>query len=136
MLTDAQKVDVRRWAGYQLQGDGESQPFTVPVFTSTTVGGSGVMPGMTLDYRLDHMSVSEETVLVDTFLTPLAGLETAILGAAANLDTDQAAVWKRNPREVADRNSLFNQWRRRMCGFIGIAPGPELGEGGMTLVRA
>jgi hypothetical protein len=136
MLTDAQKVDVRRWAGYQLQGDGESQPFTVPVFTSTTVGGSGVMPGMTLDYRLDHMSVSEETVLVDTFLTPLAGLETAILGAADNLDTDQAAVWKRNPREVADRGRLFNQWRRRMCGFIGIAPGPELGEGGMTLVRA
>jgi hypothetical protein len=136
MLTDSQKVDVRRWAGYQLQGDGESQPFTVPVFTSTTVGGSGVMPGMTLDYRLDHMSVSEETVLVDTFLAPLAGLETAILGAAANLDTDQAAVWKRNPREVADRGRLFNQWRRRMCGFIGIAPGPELGEGGMTLVRA
>ncbi len=136
MLTDAQKVDVRRWAGYQLQGDGESQPFTAPVFTSTTVGGSGVMPGMTLNYRLDHMSVSEETVLIDTFLTPLAGLETAILGAADNLDTDAAAVWKRNTREVADRGRLFNQWRRRMCGFIGIAPGPELGEGGMTLVRA
>lgn len=136
MLTDAQKVDVRRWAGYQLQGDGESQPFTVPVFTSTTVGGSGVMPGMTLDYRLNHLSVSEEAVLVGTFLTPLASLETAILGAADNLDTDQAAIWKRNPREVADRGRLFNQWRRRMCGFIGVPPGPELGEGGMTLVRA
>lgn len=136
MLTDAQKVDVRRWAGYQLQGDSESQPFTVPVFTSTTVGGSGVMPGMTLDYRLVHLSDSEESVLINTYLQNLTALEQAILDSAANLDTNKAAVWERNPREVQERTRLFDGWRRRMCGFLGIAPGPELGCGGMSLVRA
>ena len=29
---------------------------------------------------------------------------------------------------------LFNDWRRRLCGFLGIPPGPELGvaTGGAT----
>ena len=136
MLTDAQKVDVRRWAGYQLQGDADSQPFAVPVFANTTVGGSGVMPGMTLDYRLNHLSESEETVLVNAYLENLTALEQAIVDSAANLDTNKAAVWERNPREVQERTRLFDDWRRRMCGFLGIPPGPDLGAGGMVLVRS
>jgi hypothetical protein len=50
------------------------------------------------------------------------------------LDTDEAAVWKRNPRELRDRRLLFDDWRRRLCGFLGVRPGPALGEGGLRLV--
>jgi hypothetical protein len=31
--------------------------------------------------------------------------------------------------------NLFNKWRRQMCSFIGIPPGPWLGKGGCQVVR-
>lgn len=136
MLTDAQKVDVRRWAGYQLQGSADSLSFSMPVFTENTLAGGNGLPGMTLDYRLDHLSASEETVLTGTFLTPMAKLETDILTAGDNLDTDVAAVWTRNVNEQRDRERLFNTWRRRMCAFLGLRPGPGLGTGRVSIERA
>ena len=65
-----------------------------------------------------------------------AAMETAIPTTGDNLDTDAAAVWKHNPREQRDRDALFESWRRRMCGFIGIPPGPALGDGGISVCRA
>ena len=137
MLTAAQKVDVRRWCGYDVVGDSTALPFSRPVYTSSSgaLGAIGV-PGVRLDYRLDHLTDSEETVLIGTYLTPLAALETGILSTADNLDTDVAAVWERNKYEQRDRDRLFNSWRRKMCAFLGVPAGPGLGDGGMSLVRA
>jgi hypothetical protein len=90
---------------------------------------------MSLHQRLTTLSASEESVLINTYLTPLYSLETEIYGAGDNLDTDQAAVWTRNKTEVSDRSKLFDQWRRRMCGFLGFAPGPALGNGGGQVIR-
>jgi hypothetical protein len=86
-----------------------------------------------MEYRLNNLSPEEESV-VRSHLTTLATLETAIPASAANLDTDQAAVWTRNRDEPRDRQRLFDDWRRRLCGFLGLPPGPALGAGGITLV--
>ena len=86
-----------------------------------------------LEYRMQRLSNSEETV-ARTYLSTLSQLETAVTAASATLDTDSAAAWVRNAREVAERTRLFDDWRRRLCGFFGVPPGPALGDGGVRLV--
>ncbi|WP_376960113.1 hypothetical protein ABNQ39_20595 [Azospirillum sp. A26] len=120
-LTDAQLADVRRYAGYWVAGT--SQPVNDDQDTVYMRFGMVIM---SLHKRLTTLSVSEEAVLVNTYLTNLATLETGILGAADNLDTASAAVWVRNANEVGDRTSLFRQWRCAMCDFLGLPYGPGL----------
>lgn len=123
-FTDAQKADIRRFCGYPAYGDG-TVLFPAPWVNTYYLA---------LEYRLNHMSQSEGAVVANTYLANLYTLETAIPGAGANLDTDQAAVWKHNSREVSDRTALFDQWRRRLCGFLGVPFGPSLGDAGIRLV--
>ncbi len=130
MLTDAQKVDARRYMGYPLVGD-----TGVSDTRDLAWGLAGVFTYQSLDHRLRSLSAAEEAVVVQ-FLTKLATLETAITDASENLDTAQAAVWTHNPDEVRDRTKLYNQWRRQLCGAIGIPPGPALGTGGLSIGRA
>lgn len=96
-----------------------------------------VSPGVwqTLYHRLNNMRPEEEAVLVNTYLTNLNTLEAQIPASGEDLDTKAASVWERNPKQVSDRADLFNMWRRNMCAFIGVAPGPTLGDGGMQIVR-
>ena len=98
---------------------------------------SFVSPGIwqTLNHRLNNMKPEEESILVNTYLENLTTLEAAIPASGADLDTNVASVWERNTQEVSDRMDLFDDWRRRMCFFIGIAPGPSLGPGGMQISR-
>ena len=128
-LTSAQIVDCRRYMGYSVSGNPTSQPFREPVYSNVTLAS------LSLDYRLDNLTADEENVVVNTYLTPLNAREQEIQGAAANLDTDQAAVWKRNSNEVDDRIKLFTWLRRDLCRFLGFEPGPELGASN-RLVRA
>ncbi|MGZ3295841.1 MAG: hypothetical protein ACXU9D_21535, partial [Xanthobacteraceae bacterium] len=130
MLTDAQKVDARRWMGYPTLNAG--YPDTV-----YTIRGDRMQPLLTITQKLANLTDGEEAVLVEKFLTPLESLENAILTVSDNLDTNKAAVWERNTNEQADRERLFDSVRRRMCAFLGFKPGPELGGGnGLNLVRA
>lgn len=131
-LTDAQITDVRRYAGFQLAG---TPPLTSNNDIAYLVFGTRQM---SLIERLNSLSAAEETVLVNVYLTNLGQLESAIVAAAANLDTDKAAVWERNKSEVEDRERLFDSWRRRMCAFLGFAPGPGLSSSGaqVSLARA
>lgn len=121
-LTDEQKANCRRWCGYAQVGANH------PTSAGRDFVYGWVLPGVheTLTSLLDNMTPENEAILINTYLTPLASLETGILGAADNLDTSAAAVWTRNANEVGDRTSLFRQWRREMCAFLGIAPGPSL----------
>lgn len=130
-LTAQQMADVRRYAGYPMLGDTVADD-------SRDFAYGWVSPGtwQTLQHRLTSLRAEEETTLVSVYLTNLSMLEAAIPAAAANLDTDSAAVWVHNKTEVAERMSLFDNWRRRMCAFIGIAPGPSLGNGGSAIIRA
>src|SRR5262245_44613634 len=128
-LTAQQLVDVRRYMGYSVTGDAISTPFRELAYSNVSY------MGLSLDYRLQHLSAEEEGVVINTYLTPLVLREQEIQGAASNLDTDEAAVWKHNKQEVQDRISLFNYLRRQLCAFLGFPPGPQL-TNGMRVVRA
>lgn len=123
MFTDAEKVDIRRFCGFQAFGSSATQAFGHRFITHYGL----------LEFRLNNYSAAEEEVIRTTYLANLGPLETAIFGAGANLDTDEAAVWKHNKREVADRTALFNQVRRELCAFIGIGPGPGLAISGNNI---
>lgn len=115
--------------GYSVSGDSTSNPFRELVYSDVSY------MGLSLDYRLQHLQPEEENVVRTVYLVKLAKLETDITNAADNLDTDVAAVWKHNEHEVRDRTKLFDTWRRRLCQFLGFAPGFYLGDGGLRVVR-
>jgi hypothetical protein len=117
-FTDAQKADIRRFCGYSALGGVNSGQQSWRFFT---VYGQ-------MEWRINNLSNEEGAVVVNTYLANLNTLEQAIISAADNLDTDQAAVWHHNKREIGDRTALFDDWRRRLCAFLGIPPGPHLGE--------
>jgi len=114
-FTDAEKTDTRRFCGYPAYGAGASGFQGWRFFQAY-----GLM-----EYRLNNLSDAEIAV-VRNYLATLATLESGVTDAATRLDTEQAAVWTRNPDEVADRERLFDSWRRRLCGFLGLPPGPAL----------
>lgn len=120
VFTDAQLTDVRRFCGFPAAANG------AVLFPAPWVN----VQYMALDYRLQTLSTTEGAVVVNTYLANLYALETAIVGAGANMGTDIAAVWTRNRNEVRDRERLFDGWRRRLCGFMGVQPGPDLGQTG------
>lgn len=124
-FTDAEKTDIRRFCGYGVWGGGQPEPASGYRF-STRYG--------VLEYKLNTLGVSEESVVRTTYLANLYLLETAIFGTSANLDTDEAAVWKHNKREYRDRKELFNGVRCDLCAFLGIPAGDALSNGGITLV--
>jgi len=128
MLTSDQIVAVRRFMGYSVSGDSTAYPYRELVYSNVSY------MGVSLDYRLQHLSTDEESVVINTYLTPLALREQEIQGAADNLDTAEAAVWKRNASEVNDRIQLYNYLRRELCTFLGFPPGPQLSSGN-RLVR-
>ncbi|HQT63906.1 MAG: hypothetical protein B7Z75_04005 [Acidocella sp. 20-57-95] len=122
-FTDAQKVDVRRFCGYPAYGAGAAGFENWRFFQAY---GS-------LEFRLNNLAPGEIAVTLQ-YLNTLASLEAAIPPSSANLDTESAAAWTHNPNETADRMALFDNWRRRLCGFLGIPVGPELNNSGISLV--
>ena len=86
-----------------------------------------------LEFRITNLSDAEIAV-VRSYITALSALELAVTAAADNLDTDEAAVWVRNKTEIVDRITVFDEWRRRLCGFLGVPPGPALHGRGAALV--
>jgi hypothetical protein len=121
MLTDAEKVDVRRFAGY---GNFGQQALPASGYRFSTAYG-------TLEYKMNNLQTAEESTLRTVYLARLTTLETDMVDQTTqNLDTDEAAVWKHNKNEHRDRRRLYFDFRRQMCGFLGIPPGPNLGAGG------
>jgi hypothetical protein len=86
-----------------------------------------------LEFRMTNLS-DPEIVVVRRYLGTLTTLELAVPTASANLDTDQASMWTRNRDEPADRIRLLDEWRGRLCGFLGVRPGPALSGGAIALV--
>lgn len=129
MLTPQQQADARRYMGYQFLGDTTPDDRSDVAYAQVTSGRY-----QTLAHRLRTLR-EEEAAVVARYLDTLASLEAGISAAADNLDTDKAAVWQRNRSEVADRTRLYNQWRRQLCGLLGIAPGPSLGNGITSILR-
>jgi hypothetical protein len=122
-FTDAEKTDIRRFCGYPAYGA------TPAAFQSWRFYQAYGL----LEFRMNNLS-SAEAAVVRRYLGTLTVLECAVPRAADNLDTDQAAVWTRNRDELRDRVGLFDDWCRRLCGFLGIPPGSALAEAGVTLL--
>jgi hypothetical protein len=122
-ITDAQKVDVRRFCGYPAYGAGAAGFNSWRFFQAYG----------TLEYRINNLAPAEVAVTLQ-YISTLATLEAAIPPASANLDTESAAAWTHNENETKDRMVLFDAWRRRLCGFLGVPPGPALADAGVTLV--
>ncbi len=124
VFADTDMIDIRRFCGYPAIGTGIivfPYPWWFKYYTA-------------MEVRMQNLTANEATV-VQNYLGQLRGLETAIPAAAGNLDTAAAAVWTWNRNEVRDRERLFDGWRRRLCGFLGIPTGPDLaGGGGLTVV--
>ncbi|WP_337037049.1 hypothetical protein [Pantoea agglomerans] len=129
MLTPQQQADARRYMGYPMVGDTSPDDRSDVAYVKVTSGRF-----QTLAHRLTSLRAEEEAI-VASYLMTLASLETGIARAADNLDTDKAAVWQRNRSEVSDRTRLYNQWRRQLCGLLGIPPGPSLGNGTSVVTR-
>jgi len=112
-LTDAEKSDVRRHCGYPIQavaGTGGESWFLYQQFGQ-------------LETRMNRLN-DQELRIARTYLATLLNLELAVPRSGDSLDTDQAAVWTRNRSEQQDRLMLFDEWRRRLCAFLGVRPGP------------
>lgn len=120
VFTDAQLTDVRRFAGFPAAANGQV------LFPAPWIN----VQYLALDYRLQTLSQSEGAVVVNVYLANLTALEAGIITSGDNMGTDKAAVWTRNRTEMRDRERLFDNWRRRLCGFMGIQPGPDLANGG------
>lgn len=114
-LTEAEKVDARRFAGYPNYGTGTT---TDPFYRYTT-------EYIQLEDHMANLTDAEVTVCRSK-LADLRTLDAAIVSAGQNLDTDRAAVWFHNKQEVRDRRALYNDRRRDLCGFLGVPPGPAL----------
>lgn len=122
-FSEAERTEIRRFCGYPAYGSG----------TGGYQGWRFFQAYGLLEFRLTHLTGSEETV-TRRYLASLEVLERAITSAGDALDTAQAAVWTRNPREIEERTRLFDDWRRRLCGFLGVPNGPDLGDRGIRLV--
>ncbi len=104
-LDPVERVSVRRHTGYPV---------------------AGAAPSDALAAKLAGLTLDEEVVILDRFLPVLDDLEMAIPAAGKSLDTAQAAVWKRNPLELAERINLYRSERLALCYFLGIEPGPGI----------
>ncbi len=122
-FSEQERTDIRRYCGFPAYGAGAAGFQNWRFYQ---------VYGL-LEFRLNYLSGSEEAV-VRQYLGTLAQLEAAIPLAGSNLDTAAASVWTHNANELRDRTRLFDDWRRRLCGFLGLPPGPALGDGGVALV--
>ena len=122
-FTEHERTDVRRFCGYPVFGAG-TQGFQNWRFFQVY--------GL-LEFRINYLTGTEETV-VRRYLATLSQLELQIPAAATGLDVAQAGPFTRNSGEMGERVRLFDGWRRRLCGFLGVPPGPALGDGGLRLV--
>jgi hypothetical protein len=122
-LTEAEKVDIRRFCGYPAHGAAQTGMQSWRYFQ---------IYGL-LEFRMTNFA-DAEMVIARRYLGNLTVLEMAVPGTSDNLDTDQASIWTRNKDELRDRIRLFDEWRRRLCGFVGVPSGPALSSGTALLI--
>lgn len=116
VFTDQQLTDIRRFCGFPPQSNGQV------LFPAPWVN----VQYLALDYRLQTLSATEGGVVVNSYLTPLYTLETTINTFAAQVNIGTAAAFIRNPETMREARQAFDDWRRRLCDFLGIEYGPYL----------
>lgn len=133
-LTSAQIVAVRYYMGYAVAGNATYFAYRELAYSDVSYMSIGLDNTDGAGGRLQNLSSDEEDKITTFFLPNLAAAETDIQTARTNLDTAQAAVWTRNPKEMAERKAAFRDLRESLCVFLGFPLGPALSRGSM-LVR-
>lgn len=123
MLTELEKINIRRYCGFPVYGNGATA-------SPPTFGYRYYQWYLILEYRLNNLALEEEEIIRTVYLEKLEAFENAIPTASENLDTDQAAVWYRNKNEVSDRVGLMNYWGNRLADFLGVKAPIQLLAGG------
>lgn len=113
---------VRRFCGYPAYG----------ASNSGFVGWRFFEAAGALEYRMINLAPAEFAI-IRQFLTNLYTLETNLMTMSSTLNVDQAAAFKRNPKERQERHAEMRYWCVRLCGFMGIPPGPGLLNEGQGL---
>ena len=122
VFTSAQVTDIRRFCGYPPLGPGNPvypYPWILKIYQA-------------FEYLIQNMSQERGAVVV-TQLANLDTLESAIMGASSNLDTDTAGPWTHNKNEVKDRWAMFELKRKYLCTIVGCEPGPLLMNQGNSM---
>lgn len=122
-FNESERTDVRRFCGYPAFGAGVSGFQNWRFYQAY-----GLM-----EFRLNYLTGAEQAV-VRRYLAQLHQMETAIPTTAQGLDIAEAGPFVRNPQELRERTTMFDGWRRRLCGFLGVPAGPGLGDGGLRFV--
>lgn len=115
-FTNAQKIQIRKYCGYPLLGG-----VPIPNFGFRFFQAYG-----DLEFRLINMAPEEEFEVISNYLVKLPQLETDVFNVRLNSDTAQAAVWYRNAKELKERESNYDKWRKWLCDFMGCQYGPYL----------
>ena len=138
-LTADQKSAVRYYMGYSASGSGTAL-FDYRELGYSQVSHMGISLDGTTDQpnggRLNNLNSWEESRITSYFLVNLPLREAEVQSAAANLDTERAAVWTHNPAEIAQRTALYTDLRLELCRFLGFPPGSGLQASSNRLVRA
>lgn len=101
-LSAAERVDVRRFAGY---------------------GALAPTPPDALEAAMDVVTPEAEAVIRINMLPALRTMETALTGSVSSIDTASAAVWTRNAAALAEYSLLFRNQRLMLCRFVSVDPG-------------
>ena len=80
---------------------------------------------------MNNLSAAEEAVVL-MYLATIGQLEVAVPCSSDNLDTEAASAWTHNVHEIGDRLRLLDEWRKRLCSFLGIPPGDGLSGTGLN----
>jgi hypothetical protein len=111
-LTDQEKIECRKYMGFPLFGDQLSPGF----------GYRYNQQYLLVEYRFNNLQVDEVDQVRNLFLPNLRQLEQDIYLVRDNSDTARAAVWYRNPLELAERVRNYSFWRTELVKFFGVVP--------------
>ena len=112
-LSPGDTADTFRFTGYPIQSAISTQAAGLQTTMQMLAGTLAALSSL-------------EAAYVQATLVTLRLLEADVIGVRANADTKQAAVWYRNPDELAERERLYLTFRARLCSDLGIPPGPGL----------
>ncbi len=126
VVPDDTKVDIRRMCGYGSYGFGATGFFEMGWFLPNY---------QVLELRMNSLTASEFSRVSNLYLANLLQIEQDIFNTRLTVNIDTAAIYKRNLNEGRERHAEFDWWRRQLCKFFGIMPGPELSGAGMNNIN-
>lgn len=112
-LTTDEGVAIRRFMWYGMLGNQNVQAFGYRWATNFGL----------LQFRISNLLPQEEAY-VRTLISQCETLEQGLLNVQADMDTASAGPWKRNPQQLKENIRLYTFWRKKMCEFFQLPPGP------------